>query len=337
MIVNHDQWPSVLDQLEAYDADNPTLFTTIDWHVVHNGPDPIPDDPRTQSLIAKGVNAGRQDNRGYAAAINSVARCSTSRWILALNADLLPMPGTLAALTKLAGDLDASPHSLQPIGVVGLTLLNDDGSVQGSAGTFPNLFRLLGGMVLPRHRRKYLMDVTDKQQVPWVTGAACLFSRACWEAAGGFEESYFMYYEDVDFCMKAWQQGFRVQVDRSVTFRHLYPYHSRKLTASMYALARPSLLRYFFLHRNIAERWGLAAIILCECRVRRLWGTDADKARWLEIQRQVEAILRDPRVLLYPEPSRNGTRDSASRVVPGGLPHENAIRNDDVISKQGKR
>ena len=81
-----------------------------------------------------------------------------------------------------------------------------DGAAQPSCGPFPTLAGTLWRLALPKNIRKnnlLPLEADGPQAVDWVTGAFMGFSRELFERVGGFDEDYFMYYEDVDFCLRA--------------------------------------------------------------------------------------------------------------------------------------
>ena len=56
--------------------------------------------------------------------------------------------------------------------------------------------------------------------VPWVAGSSLLVRRQAFEQVGGFDERFFLYFEDFDFCLRLWQAGGRVYYDPSVSITH---------------------------------------------------------------------------------------------------------------------
>lgn len=153
-------------------------------------------------------------NLGYGGGANRGAAAAdpTSTALLVLNPDTVVAPGTVDALCA-ALEADAG------LAVVGPRIENPDGSVYPSARAFPRLVDALGhaflGPVLPRNRftRRYRMldwGHSSARPVDWVSGACFLVRRSAWDEVGGFDESYFMFMEDVDLCWRLWRRGWRV-------------------------------------------------------------------------------------------------------------------------------
>ena len=161
-------------------------------------------------LPARFLPTGR--NRGYGGGANFGIAASDSELVLVCNADLEVQPGAVAALVAA---LDAEPH----VAIVGPRILDPDGSLYPSARSFPALGDALGhaflGLVAPRNRwsARYKLlgwDHAGRCDVDWVSGACFLARREVLDRLRGFDESYFMYSEDVDLCWRAWRAGWRV-------------------------------------------------------------------------------------------------------------------------------
>lgn len=273
-IVNNEHWPSVLAQLLAYHAQSPELFQRTQWVVVHNGPLPLPAFRELEAACPEevaNVPIEFTANRGYGSAVNLALRQTTAGHLLALNADMLPEPGFFEGVHALVAELEARDRhgGGDKVATVGFRLVNPDGTEQGSVGRFPTLARIAFGLLRSRADRKYLRTRQDRlTEGPWTTGACLLLSRKFMLEVGGFDESFFMYYEDVDLCLRAWRHGWQVLFEPRLTLRHFEPYHRRRLTARMVYVARHGLLRYFWKHRPGWEFKALCRIVQLESRLR---------------------------------------------------------------------
>ncbi|MEM7150503.1 MAG: glycosyltransferase family 2 protein, partial [Pseudomonadota bacterium] len=107
------------------------------------------------------------------------------------------------------------------------TLLNPDGSFQGTFANFPTLWRefalittLARWTVGPN--RPYLRPQSERepQVVDWITGAAFVLRRAAYAQVGGLDEAYFMYSEETDWCWRLHQAGWQIACLPSVTVMH---------------------------------------------------------------------------------------------------------------------
>jgi GT2 family glycosyltransferase len=152
-------------------------------------------------------------NVGFGAAHNQALRDAQGRYLLVLNSDTAPQPG---ALHRLVQFLDTHPE----VAVVGPKLRYPDGSVQPSRRRFPTVATLFlestqlqrlskANAVLDRY---YVADRPDDetQEVDWLVGA-CLCARAsAVREVGFFDERYFMYSEELDWCRRFRAAGWRV-------------------------------------------------------------------------------------------------------------------------------
>lgn len=149
------------------------------------------------------------ENVGFARACNQGIRRSGGRYVLLLNPDTRLVAGALEALVAF---MDAHPEA----GAAGPALLNPDGSLQPSGGQLPALRRLLAihpllvrFLAVPddplRHR-----DFGLVVEVEEVSGACLIGRRAAVEAVGLLDERFFLYYEDVDWCRRLRQDGWKI-------------------------------------------------------------------------------------------------------------------------------
>ena len=151
-------------------------------------------------------------NGGFAAGNNvaigpSLASSTPPDLVWLLNPDTIVLPGGLRELIKF---LDRRPD----VGLAGSRLEQRDGTVWPSAFRFPTVLgELESGLRLgPVSRlldRHVVMPPPADGEVPtdWVAGASLMVRREVFEAVGLLDEGYFMYFEEVDFCLKAFRSG----------------------------------------------------------------------------------------------------------------------------------
>jgi N-acetylglucosaminyl-diphospho-decaprenol L-rhamnosyltransferase len=175
-------------------------------------------------------------NRGYAAAVNSAASAEPNRDLLLLNPDV--EAPTREAVEVLTAFLDQHPRAA----VVGPRLFGDDGRPQPSARRFPSLLAMLGSIPaaarVPALRRSYddylsPSWVSESSRVDWVIGAAMLIRRAAFDAVGGWDERFFLYMEDADFCRRCWRAGWETWLLTAVNARHGHPRASSAAGATL--------------------------------------------------------------------------------------------------------
>ena len=155
----------------------------------------------------------RSSNRGYSNSVNKAVKVATFENILILNPDTVLKETSIANLLSLFDSPD--------IGVVGAKLLNSDGSFQlSSRRHFPTLgvlfsyfFRLNKLFKNNTFFGKYNYTYVSKKlpmEVDSVSGACMLFSKTTYYKAKGFDEIFFIYFEDTDFCLKVKDVGLKV-------------------------------------------------------------------------------------------------------------------------------
>jgi N-acetylglucosaminyl-diphospho-decaprenol L-rhamnosyltransferase len=162
-------------------------------------------------------------NLGLSRAVDIGAAATAARWLLLVNPDTRLAPGSLARLVETAA---ADPT----IGCVGPHLRNSDGSEYPTGRRFPSI--LVGavhaalGTVWPGNpatRRYHLTDLDRSRPVPvdWVSGACMLLRREAYEAVGRFDAGYFLYFEEMDFCLRLARAGWRVVYDPGAEVIHI--------------------------------------------------------------------------------------------------------------------
>ena len=155
-----------------------------------------------------------------------------------MNSDVIAHPGWLEGVQWLA-------YQSRDIGIVGPKLLYPDGTIQ-SAGSHRNV----GAPAWFDHRYRFKRDGFPPADVTTpciaVTGAAMYLKRECLDAIGPLDESYGMAYEDVDWCLKAWEASYRV-----IYYPHASLTHLEAKTRGMEQGDRElESQRYFW------DRWG---------------------------------------------------------------------------------
>lgn len=155
------------------------------------------------------VQTGR--NAGYGAAANRGSLTGSADWILVSNADIVLEPGAVAALVDVA-------ESDPAIGAVGPRVQEIDGTTYPSARPLPTFFvgagHALFGKRWPHNpwTRRYKLDLHPlggEVDAGWLSGSCFLVRRAVWEEVGGFDERYFMFFEDVDLGRRIGSAGYR--------------------------------------------------------------------------------------------------------------------------------
>jgi GT2 family glycosyltransferase len=201
-------------------------------------------------------------NLGFARANNLALRAARGAHVLVLNSDCEVRPGAVAALDAI---LEARPD----VAVVGPRTIGGDGTPQVSFG--PALTpvaewrqgRLVRGVKAGRpDALRLAAERSAREQEPdWVSGSCFLARRSVLDAVGGFDESFFLYEEDVDLCLRVRRAGWRVVYTPAAEVVH----HLGRSMDQAPALARleyhRSHLLYYLKHNSAGERVALRAWI----------------------------------------------------------------------------
>jgi GT2 family glycosyltransferase len=190
-------------------------------------------------------------NPGYGAASNEAIRACAEPYVLLLNSDTLIHEGAVPAL---AAYLDAHPE----VGVAGPRLLNHDGSLHPSCFPFPGTLGWLVendpvsplvGLVPPLRRRTLRYAPPERSTaVPWVHGSALAVRRTAFEAVGGFDESFFMYFEEVDLCRRLAAAGWEIHFVHPARVTHLGGASTRQVRTEMAVAHFRSTLHFYRRH-----------------------------------------------------------------------------------------
>ncbi len=208
------------------------------------------------------------DNLGYAAACNRGLMEARSPFVLFLNADTTYLSGSMGQLLQW---LESRPQ----VALVGPKIVNVDGTRQLSCRAFPSwdmaiahrhslLMRLLPGNPVT-HR--YLRTDLDGQprQVDWASGCCLLARKPVLESVGGFDEDFFLYFEDVDLAYRLKQLGWQAAYYPELTFVHELGVSREALPDRGQLIKHRSAARYFSKHLisngQAARAFRLAAML----------------------------------------------------------------------------
>jgi N-acetylglucosaminyl-diphospho-decaprenol L-rhamnosyltransferase len=153
-------------------------------------------------------------NGGFGYGINQAVRRALSlaqppEYFYVLNSDAFVDPGSLDTLVRF---LDGHPD----VGLAGSHIHGTDGNTQVAAFRFPSVFSEFESSanvgLITKLLRKHVVSlpVPDAdREVDWISGTSMLIRRETFEKAGFFDEGFFLYYEEIDFCLTARKAGFK--------------------------------------------------------------------------------------------------------------------------------
>lgn len=192
-------------------------------------------------------------NRGFATACNQGIKQAQGRYVLLLNPDTVIID---RALEKIVEFMDERQKT--NIGIAGCKLLNADRSLQPSLRRFPGFFDHFIMMFKLHHLialKKYLMadfDYTRETEVDQVMGAFFLISKKVIEKIGLLDEGYYIWFEEVDYCLKAKNSGFKAVYTPAAQIIHFggksFAQSLRVRNQWNFCVSR---LRYIIKHQNL--------------------------------------------------------------------------------------
>jgi len=236
-----------------------------------------------------------QSNRGFTAANNQGISCSTGRYLLLLNPDTEVVGD---ALSTMLSYMESHPD----IGLLGPQLRYNDGTLQSSRRRFPTLATafvestILQGLFAhsPILQRYYMLDTPDDatQDVDWVVGAAMLVRRQVVDQVGGMDEAFFMYSEELDWCRRIKEAGWRVIYFPQACIVHHEGKSSEQALALRHISFHSSKVRYFRKYHGVWQAELLRLFLLATY----VWQLAEEGAKWLLGHKRP---LRAQRVRIY--------------------------------------
>jgi GT2 family glycosyltransferase len=198
-----------------------------------------------------------EENVGFGRANNQAMLEARGEWFLLLNSDMLLTDDSVATLFEKV-------RKEPGIGVAHCRLVFPDGRTQFTAYRFPSLgltaFEALGlYKLVPRKRAGMMLlvgywDYEEERPVDWVAGAFMLVPREVFEQTGGFDESLFMYGEDMEWCYRIRDRGWQIRYYPDASVVH-------------------------FDHTSADIRWGQERVALCLQRQRDIYSLRAGRLR----------------------------------------------------------
>jgi GT2 family glycosyltransferase len=264
VIVNWNTGPQLAACLRSIGAASREGFHLARVIVVDNGSN----DRSAEGLGVEGVPLEvvfNGENRGFAAACNQGAARSMADYLLFLNPD-----------TELFGDSLAVPIAFlerpdaASIGICGVRLVDASGRPVVSCARFPTLSILASeALGLPRlwpgRFPPHLIppdECRSTREVDQVIGAFFLVRRRLFETLGGFDERFFVYFEEVDLSLRARRLGFRSVCLAEARACHHGGLSSRQVRARRLFYSLRSRLQYGFKHYRPLAAWSLVFVTL---------------------------------------------------------------------------
>jgi GT2 family glycosyltransferase len=232
----------------------------------------------------------QQENKGLGGGSNAGMRVAAGDWFLLLNSDAWATDG---ALERLAAFGEAHPEA----GVVGPKLLYPDGRLQRSVRGFPTLWRLATEYLFLRKLapRSHALNAfygdgfahDRPHEAEFLMGAVLLVRREAADTVGLFDEDFFMFSEETDWCYRFQQARWKVLFTPDAEFVHVGGASTKKTWGPMFREQVRGHIRFLAKHRGPREAERARRLLLFSLRLRGFafpgdrGRTYADTARWL--------------------------------------------------------
>ncbi len=211
-------------------------------------------------------------NIGFGAAVNKALKQSHAPYAVLLNPDSYIVDQSFGAMFEY---MQAHPN----VGVVGPRIYDADGTVQGSARSFPTpLTALFGRNTLvtrlfpnnPITTANLLTKQSDgitPMEVGWVSGACMVVRRKAIEDVGFLDERFFMYWEDADWCRRMWQASWKVVYFPKSSIVHYVGVSSKQLIPRTLIEFHKSSYRLFAKHSK-SFHWIVNSLVIASLALR---------------------------------------------------------------------
>ena len=197
-----------------------------------------------------------EENRGFAAACNQGATGLAGDYLLFLNPDTSLAPDALALTLAFMNE-----PGQQNVGICGVRVLDSAGNPGVSCARFPTLSTFVGqatglNRLMPRLFKPHHLSADEcraTRDVDQVIGAFFLVRRDVFDLLGGFDERFFVYFEEVDFSLRAHQRGYRSVYFAGASVLHHGGVSSGQVKATRLFYSLRSRMLYGFKHYKRAR------------------------------------------------------------------------------------
>ncbi|MBI4437327.1 MAG: glycosyltransferase family 2 protein [Candidatus Omnitrophica bacterium] len=201
-------------------------------------------------------------NEGFSRATNRGLHGARGEYCLCINNDTVLSPHSLETLVSF---MRKHPEA----GVSGGKILNRDGTLQPSARSFPRIETALFNRssllsrLFPQNpfSRRYLLtdwDHNSVREVDWVSGSFFLIRREVLQKVGCFDERFFLYCEDVDYCKRVKEAGYRVFYVPEAQLLHDTGYSGKKVSTLFFH--HQSMYRFYKKYEARGPLWDMTIL-----------------------------------------------------------------------------
>ena len=219
-------------------------------------------------------------NELYAHGVNQAAGLATGDLLLLLNPDATVQAGTL---DTLAAFLESKPDAA----AVAPKLVSENGETQASVRGVPTPTALVGeflflSCLFPKSQwaswRLPAFDYDNPGEAPQPMASCFLVRRDAWKKVGGMDEAFPLYFNDADWCLRAYQAGYRIYYTPDAVATHGYGGTTKTVRKAAVWESRRAMLRFLGKHYASGTPAFLTALITLEAWARTgRWGQSLGK------------------------------------------------------------
>lgn len=235
-------------------------------------------------------------NLGFSAANNQGAQIATGEYLLFLNPDTILLEHAVETALGFAKN-----HS--NVGVVGAKLLNEDGSLQPSCSSFPSLwgyflestflYHLFGKSKMLKNGIPVIYKYDRRLQVDIVKGAFFGVRKKVFDDLGGFDENFFMYSEEDDFCYRAQKRGWDTVVIPECEVIHLGGQSAKPIWSKMFVEQHKSKIIFFLKHHGTSRTLIVAVFLFSGVALRLvIWAVAALAAILVKYEKKIDILAK---------------------------------------------
>jgi GT2 family glycosyltransferase len=259
-IVSYNTCKSLRSCLQSVIFNNASEIWVVDNHSSDGSQEMVRAEFPTVELVEV------ENNIGYGAAAALAISLSYAPYILLLNSDTILQSN---ALDKLSEYLDKNPG----VGIVGPRITNVNGTLQPSCFPIPTplhiffdisqLNQLMNHIPSVREQNYRTWSHSHNRAVPWVQGSALAIRRKAYDAVGGFDKAFFMYYEEVDLCYRMSNAGWGIHFSPVTEVIHIGAASTNQSWAKMELQYYKSLALFYRKHFSDLQLIEMMLLVKC--------------------------------------------------------------------------
>lgn len=205
--------------------------------ITHNMPSDLIIDESSYSFHT--IVIQNESPLGFGANHNQAFKYCTTEYFCVLNPDVEFLEDPFTDLINCLKDKN--------VGIAAPVVLNMDGVIEDSYRKFPSPLLILK-KALCGEKGIYKSSADSPFLYPdWVAGMFMLLNSSTYKSLGGFDEKYFLYYEDIDLCLRSWRAKMSIVVSKNVSIIHNAQRNSHT-NLNFFFLHLKSMCRFFLKH-----------------------------------------------------------------------------------------